>query len=383
MQYLGGKFRIRKALGKFINKNLKGRDYYEPFVGAAWVLSEVKAENRFASDANPWLITMWKALQEGWVPPDEVSEYLYKWYRDNTPVDDPMTAFIGFGCSFSGKWFGGYARGGPRNFAKNAKSSLCKQIVTVKSAQFSFRSYEELSPRDALIYCDPPYRNTTGYGAIGTFNHDEFWQRVREWSSGNTVLVSEYDAPEDFVCVLELKSRMGLMNSNKEKEIRAEKVFAHESIVGQIKGLTSPTGRYKMASSGGNLEGKKMPTVEEVVDAIFQLRDKKAELNEKLKQVKAAEAKLDAWLLSALGKNGLDKMGVTTSRGKVTIFRKTKTSFSMGDWSSYLDYVREHEAWDLLYRQVPQKAVAEVIENGGEVPGVNVFRETAVGVQSR
>ena len=147
--------------------------------------------------------------------------------------------------------------------------------------------------------------------------------------------------------------------------------------------LTSPAARYKLASSGGNVEDTAMPTVEEVVDAIFQLRDKKAELNEKLRQVKAAEAKLDAWLLSALDKNGLDKMGVTTSRGKVTIFRKTKTSFSMGDWSSYLDYVREHEAWDLLYRQVPQKAVAEIIENGGEVPGVNVFRETVVGVQSR
>ena len=41
---MGGKFKIRKSLGAFINKNLEGRDYYEPFVGAAWVLGEVKGK---------------------------------------------------------------------------------------------------------------------------------------------------------------------------------------------------------------------------------------------------------------------------------------------------------------------------------------------------
>ena len=41
MKYMGGKFRVRKALGELLNKNLDGRDYYEPFVGAAWVLGEL------------------------------------------------------------------------------------------------------------------------------------------------------------------------------------------------------------------------------------------------------------------------------------------------------------------------------------------------------
>lgn len=33
MRYLGGKFKIRKALGTFINERLEGRDYYESFSG--------------------------------------------------------------------------------------------------------------------------------------------------------------------------------------------------------------------------------------------------------------------------------------------------------------------------------------------------------------
>ncbi len=236
MKYMGGKFRIRKALGELLNKNLNRNDYYEPFVGAAWVLGEVKAENRYASDANPWLITMWYALQNGWMPPEAVTEEEYAWYKKNQPLDDPMTAFIGFGCSFGGKWFGGYARDkhSDRNYAQNTRNTILKKIPHISSAKFVSCSYLDLTPNDSLVYCDPPYKSTTGYGAVEAFNHDEFWEVMRAWSKGNTVLVSEYNAPEDFVYVAEFNSRMGLKSKNGEKEIRSEKVFAHKSIAHQI-----------------------------------------------------------------------------------------------------------------------------------------------------
>jgi DNA adenine methylase len=235
MHYMGGKFKIRKALGELINKNVEGYDYYEPFVGAAWVLGEVKAENRYASDANPWLITMWKALQDGWVPPETVTEGEYKWYKENQPLDDPMTAFCGFGCSFAGKWFGGYARcKRGDDYVRNARNSLLKHLPYIASATFAFANYADLKPTDTLVYCDPPYKNTTGYGATSLFDHDEFWEVMREWSKSNTVLVSEYTAPEDFVCVKEFQSKTGLRNKAQEQEVRSEKVFAHESIAWEI-----------------------------------------------------------------------------------------------------------------------------------------------------
>ena len=235
MKYMGGKFRVRKALGELLNKNLDGRDYYEPFVGAAWVLGEVKAENRYASDANPWLITMWQALQNGWTPPKVVTEEEYAWYKKNQPLDDPMTAFVGFGCSFGGIWFSCYARcKRGDDFTANARNSLIKLLPCISSATFSFANYKDLNPTDSLVYCDPPYKSTTGYGAVEAFDHDEFWEVMREWSKKNTVLVSEYTAPEDFVCVQELRSKMGLRNKAQEQEVRSEKVFAHESIAWEI-----------------------------------------------------------------------------------------------------------------------------------------------------
>ena len=235
MRYMGGKFKIRKALGELINKNVEGCDYYEPFVGAAWVLGEVKAENRYASDANPWLITMWYALQNGWMPPEAVTEEEYAWYKKNQPLDDPMTAFIGFGCSFGGKWFGGYARDKTgHNYAKGSSSSLLKQLPSIRTAHFSHASYKALNPENAFVYCDPPYQNTTAYGAVEPFDHDEFWQVMRDWSKKNIVIVSEYAAPDDFVCVKEFQSKMGLRNKSGGQETRAEKVFAHESIAHEI-----------------------------------------------------------------------------------------------------------------------------------------------------
>ncbi len=235
MKYMGGKFRIRKALGELLNKNLNGRDYYEPFVGAAWVLAEVKAENRYASDANPWLITMWQALQNGWNPPEVVTEEEHGWYKKNQPLDDPMTAFVGFGLSFGGIWFSGYAkckRGD--DFTANARNSLIKLLPCISSAQFSYVNYTDLTPNDSFIYCDPPYKGTSGYGAVEAFDHDEFWEVMRQWSKVNTVLVSEYNAPRDFVCVAQFQSKTGLRNKAQDQEVRSEKVFAHEAIAHQI-----------------------------------------------------------------------------------------------------------------------------------------------------
>jgi len=62
-------------------------------------------------------------------------------------------------------------------------------------------SYVDLQiPDGSVVYCDPPYANTTKYK--DGFNHELFWAWVRGLvSQGHDVFVSEYVAPEDFVSV--------------------------------------------------------------------------------------------------------------------------------------------------------------------------------------
>ena len=172
---------------------------------------------------------MYKALQNGWIPPDFVTEEEYKHYQKNKPEDDPMTAFCGFGCSFAGKWFGGYARSeGKTCYAATTQRSLLKQLPLIKDVDFFWDLYDNVDPEGMLIYSDPPYQNTTNYGAFSGFDHNKFWNIMREWSKNNTVVISEYEAPDDFECVKEMQSQMGLSvgdSDSKTRPKRTEKLF--------------------------------------------------------------------------------------------------------------------------------------------------------------
>lgn len=77
-------------------------------------------------------------------------------------------------------------------------------------------------PEGAVVYADPPYGGTGGYGI--SFDNAAFadWARTCPFP----VYVSEYAMPEDFVCVLEVGT-YSLMARSKSVP-RTEKVFLHK-----------------------------------------------------------------------------------------------------------------------------------------------------------
>ena len=229
MQYLGGKSKTRKQISGFLESvRSPGQTYFEPFVGGAWVLQEMSGK-RIAGDGNDALIAMYKALQDGWVPPEDISLDEWKTLRlGKTPEKNPLQAFCRFGCGFGGDWNGGYAKPDGASYALRSRNSLLRQLPLIKDVEFLYGMYTDHSPKDMLIYCDPPYAGTTAYGAMGCFDHSRFWNVMREWSRDNTVVVSEYDAPSDFVPVLHAVSRMGLRVAKDgclSQDKREEKLF--------------------------------------------------------------------------------------------------------------------------------------------------------------
>lgn len=228
MQYLGGKSKIRKQIANFLEDIRKPNQiYFEPFVGGAWILQEMSGK-RIASDGNYALISMYKALQKGWQPPKNVDEDLYYEVKSKMDMDNPLTAFIGIGCSFGGKWFGGLARQKGYNFAIGGGNSLKKQLPKTQDVEFRYGMFQEHNPENMLVYCDPPYEGTTQYGAFDGFNHALFWDTMREWSKKNTVVVSEYNAPSDFGCVLEIKTKSIIRDSNNRPIPAIERLFMKE-----------------------------------------------------------------------------------------------------------------------------------------------------------
>lgn len=224
MQYFGGKARIAKDIVSVLNEYREPNQLFvEPFCGGINITC-LMGDNVIANDKNFELIEMYKALQSGWQPPEIVSEEDYE--NAKTTDDYKLKAFIGVGCSYSGKWFGGYARGQKgRNYAKNAKNSLKSKFKTIGGVEFVSKSYDELVFENALVYCDPPYSETTKY-KFGKFDSETFWEWCRNTSkNGNTVIISEYNAPYDFKCIWSKETKTDIRTKDNGKETRIEKLF--------------------------------------------------------------------------------------------------------------------------------------------------------------
>jgi DNA adenine methylase len=209
VKYVGSKARHAHAIIGTINDLTKGYDtWVEPFVGGCNSIDKVSPTvRRIGADNNPHLIAMWKALQGGWVPPQNITEAEYREIRDNPARFPPeLYAFVAIGCSYSGKWWGGYARGNAangthRNYCLESYTNVMQQVPKLQGIQFYCEDYQALEiPTGSVIYCDPPYNDTTRYRE--SFDSEAFWNWCKEMHyRGNHVYVSEYTAPSDWRCV--------------------------------------------------------------------------------------------------------------------------------------------------------------------------------------
>ena len=223
MQYVGGKFRIRKQLTAYLESVRNNRDFVEPFCGGCNITAEMSG-NRFASDLCEDVVLLWRAAAEGWQPPTAVSEEEYKAAKGLSP--SAYRGFVGFGCSFGGKFFGGYARNKRGDdFVRNARNSILRKAKMLQGVSFIHCPYSSLSPVNSLVYCDPPYANTTQGYSSSKFDSNVFWLTMREWvARGNLVLVSEYAAPP-FAHEVWRKETKIEMRGRGGREVRVEKLF--------------------------------------------------------------------------------------------------------------------------------------------------------------
>ena len=128
MQYFGGKTKVSKQIVDFLESVRKpNQKYIEPFVGGGIICAKMSGD-RTASDFNEYLIEMYKAVQNGCELPEEITEEQYEYTKNHKNADKALTGFVGFGCSFAGKFFGGYARQKGYNFAAGSKRSLLKKM---------------------------------------------------------------------------------------------------------------------------------------------------------------------------------------------------------------------------------------------------------------
>lgn len=239
MKYLGSKSRIAKQILPIIlDGRISDQYYVEPFCGGCNMIDKVLG-NRIANDSNPYLVAMWEALSWGWDPPKIIDREHYRdvraCYKSNSDeYPEHYMGWVGFMGSFNGKFFGGYAghsvtdaAGGVRDYISEAVRNILAQVPLLDGVHFTNCSYADMRiPPNSIIYCDPPYEGVTKYDY--SISHNDFWEWCREKvAEGHEVFVSEYNAPDDFICVWEREVKTCVNPGNSKQS--TEKLFIHKS----------------------------------------------------------------------------------------------------------------------------------------------------------
>lgn len=241
MKYMGSKSKTGKEIAQILNA-IGGTVYVEPFMGSLSVAKHITLNPKLLADIHPELAGLYqRAFNGGVFAPDanHVTKEEYYEIKSAGP-SHPYYALVGFCCSFRGKWWGGHAT--PQYAIRNGKQwssdvnpikAALKSIETCRancgSAEFVCSSYSDLSiPDGALVYCDPPYKNTTHYGGTPKFDHDLFWEWAAQLSSRTNLFVSEAEAPEEWEDIFSVSLPNRMRHQKSSGTARTERLFVYK-----------------------------------------------------------------------------------------------------------------------------------------------------------
>lgn len=234
MKYVGSKNRLSKELAPIIQSYITDNTvaYIEPFVGGANMIDKIEHHSKIGSDIHKELITLHIYNRDSVnLIPDTISEDEYKKVKNNKENYDLWyLGLVGFCGSFGARYFEGFARRkNGDDVPAQAIRSLKKQSPNIQDIDFKVSSFLDYKPsdyKDCVFYLDPPYRNTKRY-STGGFPYEEFYEWAIELAKNNTVLISEYNMPENnFKCIWSKDVKVGVSGQGDIKnKARVEKLF--------------------------------------------------------------------------------------------------------------------------------------------------------------
>lgn len=236
MKYMGSKNRIAKDIIPIMIKDRKKDQWFvDVFCGGCHIIQNIDGR-RIANDKNKYLIAMWKGLQENRERPKTISKELYSKARTeynngtNIEFDDFLIGWIGWMGSYNGRFFDGGYSGHcvgktKRDYISEQIRNTEKQLNKIQGIDFRSCDYTELEiPNKSIVYCDIPYKDTKQYATSKGFDHVLFWDWCRDMTKiGNQVFISEYQAPDDFICVWQKEVTNSMNQTKTYKPI--EKLF--------------------------------------------------------------------------------------------------------------------------------------------------------------
>jgi site-specific DNA-adenine methylase len=275
LNYIGSKHRLKHDLIPIITKHLTpSRTYIEPFCGGASVIRSITGTNKLiANDNNPYLISMWKNLQSGWIPDTYYSRLKYldiklDFKRNGNKYSDYIKGYCGYVCSFSSFFFHDYNSDvyNKQDYQKlarhrclynesySSKNTKEGKATNLENISFLNLDYTKLRiPENSIVYADSPYKGCTRDGYFSkTFDHNKYYTWLLETSciNGVEIYISELYMPsEDFEVVWKKKIIYSLRKNcaseklykvkrgsiNRVKKLNAFLISFFTALLGRIK----------------------------------------------------------------------------------------------------------------------------------------------------
>lgn len=109
--------------------------------------------------------------------------------------------------------------------------NIIKQAQNLKNINFEVKDYIDIKKiLGYTIYADPPYFDKESvkykYPGIKKLDEEIFWNWCREIGKNNIILASNYEAPDDFKCILEKQRR--IFSKNTQNPIVFERLYKYE-----------------------------------------------------------------------------------------------------------------------------------------------------------
>lgn len=205
MQIAGGKFRQGPMIAHYIDQLLcPGDIYVEPFCGMLGVASRVNWPRMWMNDISRPLILMLQGIFDGKITevdwPEMVPREEWKRRKYDRDDNDWLTAAIGYGQSFNGRFYEAWVG---YESTRRARQSIETRLANLHGTEIRWThgSYLDMQfddNNDYVIYCDPPYENAKKVHASGgrAFNHDAYYGWIAAQAMlGRRILVSGRDVP--------------------------------------------------------------------------------------------------------------------------------------------------------------------------------------------
>lgn len=136
--------------------------------------------------------------------------------------------------------------------------------------------------------------------------------------------------------------------------------------------------RKEKAKTAAAVTAKLTGTIGAMIDQLDALRERKRELEAKVKEIEGEYAGIEEQLMAKL-----EEQGIEASKGSKASCSITKTVVAnVTDWDAVFKWVKRTGHFHLFQRRLTDTAYREFLEAGKQVPGVEPFTKKRLNLRS-